>query len=239
MNPFAISIFNPFNTNAIRRCMFIEIGSHLNIWKPLDFLRIPIFDIFDVIFNPYCQCNDFRYLIIIDDLWEASAWTDISCGLPENDLDSIIIATTRNESVANECCLWYHPGHFVHKVGSLNYLDSRKLFLDQIFGSENNCPNELEDVSMKILKKCAGLPLAIVCKSSLLAATWTQLATKWENVCNSLGAELKAMMVSADLSKLWRLAMMIFLNISKSACCILVCFPRIAKLKGIIWHDDG
>ncbi|CAN6209524.1 unnamed protein product [Urochloa humidicola] len=135
--------------------------------------------------------QDKRYLIVIDDLWETSAWRDISCVLPENNLGSIILITTRNESVADACCSSCHLGDIVHKVASMNDLDSKALFLGRIFGSEDNCPHDLEEVSMKILKKCAGLPLAIVCISSLLAATRPH-ATKWEKICNSLGSKIES-----------------------------------------------
>ncbi|TKW18906.1 hypothetical protein SEVIR_5G463100v4 [Setaria viridis] len=111
--------------------------------------------------------------------------------LPENTFDSIIITTTRNELVANACCSRYHPGHFVHKVASLKDLDSRTLFFGRIFGSEDNLPHVLEEVSMKILKKCAGLPLAIVCISSFLAATSPD-AKKWDKAYNSLGSEIES-----------------------------------------------
>lgn len=131
------------------------------------------------------------YLIIIDDLWEISTWNDhISHVLPENSLDSIIITTTRNELVANACCPRYHPGHFVHRVAPLNEIDSRSLFFGRIFGPEQNYPRVLEQVSKKILKKCAGLPLAIVCISSLLAVTSIE-AKKWEKVYSSLGSEIE------------------------------------------------
>ncbi|WVZ59543.1 hypothetical protein U9M48_009668 [Paspalum notatum var. saurae] len=135
--------------------------------------------------------KDKRYLIVIDDLWKTSAWERISRALPENNLDSII-TTTRNESVANACCPRYPPGHFVYKVASLNDLDSRTLFFGRIFGSGNNYPHHLEEVSTKILKKCAGLPLAIVCISSLLATAGPEPEpTKWEKVYNSLGSEIE------------------------------------------------
>ena len=104
-----------------------------------------------VIMNFLC-----RYLIVVDDLWEASDWTDISIVLPENNLGSIIMTTTRKEYVANACCSSYNLGDFVHKVESMNDLDSKTLFLGRIFGSENNCPHDFEEMSLKILKKCAG-----------------------------------------------------------------------------------
>ena len=66
------------------------------------------------------------------------------------------MTTTRNESVADACCSSYNLGDFVHKVESMNDLDSKTLFLGRIFGSENNCPHDFEEMSMKTLKKCAG-----------------------------------------------------------------------------------
>jgi disease resistance protein RPM1 len=132
----------------------------------------------------------YRYLIVIDDLWETSAWDNLSSVLPENNMDSIIITTTRNESVANTCRSSYHLGNFVYSVASMNDSDSKALFFGRIFGSEDNCPHDLKEVSMKILKKCGGLPLAIVCISSLLAATQPQ-ATRWEKVYSSLGSEIE------------------------------------------------
>jgi disease resistance protein RPM1 len=51
----------------------------------------------------------------------------------------------------------------------LSVLDSRRLFLERIFGSSDSCPPMLKEVSNEILKKCAGLPLAIISISGLLS----------------------------------------------------------------------
>jgi hypothetical protein len=58
----------------------------------------------------------------------------------------------------------------------LNDIDSRRLFFKRVFCSDNSCPPQLEDVSARILKKCGGLPLAIITIASLLA-------NKPENIC--------------------------------------------------------
>lgn len=142
----------------------------------------------------------YRYLIIVDDLWEGSAWDSISRALPDNSLDSMIIITTRKESVAKACCCpRYHSGHFVYKVAPLDYLDSRTLFLRRTFGSEDNFPHHLEELSTKILKKFGGVPLAIVCIASLLATTG-QDATKWEEVYDSLGSESNDLWQALEVS---------------------------------------
>jgi len=168
----------------------IPVGSSSSMLDP-DMAGVETWEITQLVakLRENLQCK--RYLIVVDDLWEASDWTDISIVLPENNLGSIIMTTTRKEYVANACCSSYNLGDFVHKVESMNDLDSKTLFLGRIFGSENNCPHDLEEVSMKILKKCAGLPLAIVCISSLLAATRPQ-ATKWEKIYSSLGSEIES-----------------------------------------------
>ncbi|KAF7040555.1 hypothetical protein CFC21_050447 [Triticum aestivum] len=70
----------------------------------------------------------------------------------------------------------------------LNEEDSRKLFFNRIFFSEEACPGQLRDVSVEILKKCAGLPLAIISISSLLASESSQQKERWKHVQNSLGS---------------------------------------------------
>lgn len=67
---------------------------------------------------------------------------------------------------------------------SLSTGDSKKLFFSRIFGSQQEIsPDTFEDISADILKKCGGLPLAIISIASLLAG---QPKTKWEYVRNSL-----------------------------------------------------
>lgn len=47
--------------------------------------------------------------------------------------------------------------------------DSKRLFLKRIFEHEDDCPLELKEVTNENLKKCDGLPQAIVTIASLLA----------------------------------------------------------------------
>ena len=89
-----------------------------------------------------------RYLIVIDDIWHASAWDIIRCALPENMNDSRVITTTRNEVVARACCT-NHPER-VYKMKPLSDKDSRSLFFKRIFGSEDACPAYMNKVSTEI-----------------------------------------------------------------------------------------
>jgi hypothetical protein len=75
---------------------------------------------------------------------------------------------------------------------ALSDQDSRSLFFIRIFGSEDMCPAYLNEVSSEILKKCGGLPLAIITTSSLLANQPNKLKKEqWEYVRKSLGSNFE------------------------------------------------
>lgn len=127
-----------------------------------------------------------RYLVIIDDLWDVSAWNIIKCAFPENDHCSRLIVTTRIRTVAGACC-YGHREHIL-EMKHLSEEDSRKLFFGRIFSSEEACPGQLRDVSVEILKKCGGLPLATISISSLLASESYNQMDRWKHVMSSLGS---------------------------------------------------
>ncbi|TVU43813.1 hypothetical protein EJB05_10310 [Eragrostis curvula] len=132
----------------------------------------------------HLQCR--RYLIIVDDLWDIHTWNAISCAFPQNDQHSRVMITTRIEKVAKACC----GNHgFIHNMMPLSVQDSRTLFFDRIFGSEDDCPPDFIEVASKILKKCGGLPLAIITMASMLASQPTRLKGQWEYIQDSLAPE--------------------------------------------------
>ncbi|KAI4983052.1 hypothetical protein ZWY2020_023544 [Hordeum vulgare] len=132
--------------------------------------------------------KDKRYLIVIDDIWSISAWDAIKYAFPENDFDSRIIATTRNVDVARSCCQGGNGR--IYEMEALSDLHSKRLFFGRIFGSEDCCPDVLKQISNKILKKCGGLPLAIISISSLLANR-PVVKDEWERVRRSIGSALE------------------------------------------------
>ncbi|PUZ53274.1 hypothetical protein GQ55_5G039900 [Panicum hallii var. hallii] len=132
--------------------------------------------------------QDKRYLIVIDDIWSISAWGTIKCAFPENSLSSRIIATTRIVDVARSCCPRGDIDR-IYEMEALGDLHSKRLFFKRIFGSEDCCPDVLKQVSNKILKKCGGLPLAIISISSLLANR-PVVQDEWERVRRSIGSAL-------------------------------------------------
>ncbi|CAL5093893.1 unnamed protein product [Urochloa decumbens] len=132
--------------------------------------------------------KDKRYIIVIDDIWDIQAWKTIKCALPENSFCSRIIVTTRNINVAKSCCSPYDSLAF--NVRPLNDADSKTLFYRRVFGSENKCSLHLKEVSTEIIKKCGGLPLAIITMASLLS-TKSDSKEEWVSVRNSIGLGLE------------------------------------------------
>ena len=139
---------------------------------------------------------------MIDDIWDSSAWYVIQCAFPVNDCGASVLTTTRILSVADDCCK--HCRGYVYKMKPLSDQDSRKLFVNRIFGSQEAGLDVPEEISADILKKCGGLPLAIISTASLLAHN---PRSRWDSVRNSLVSmfegdqdELKQMERILDLS---------------------------------------
>ncbi|KAJ1276414.1 hypothetical protein BS78_05G212900 [Paspalum vaginatum] len=127
-----------------------------------------------------------RYFIVLDDIWDISVWRMIRCALPDDNAGYRIITTTRNFNVAEQIGGAY-------KLKPLSFHNSKILLYRRIFGNENKgkCPDEqLADVSDRILKKCAGVPLAVVTIASLLASKGGN-KIEWYKVYNSVGTGLE------------------------------------------------
>jgi hypothetical protein len=118
---------------------------------------------------------------VIDDLWKESAWDTIKLVFQDGHPESKIIITTRNRNVAEHVC------GGVYELKSLSDDDSRELLSMRIFDRKDGCPPNLVEVTRKILKKCAGVPLAIITTASLLASKPT---VEWEEVNKSIGSSL-------------------------------------------------
>ncbi|XP_039802979.1 disease resistance protein RGA5-like isoform X1 [Panicum virgatum] len=124
-----------------------------------------------------------RYLIVIDDIWDKEPWDKaIGLALMENNKRSRIITTTRIIGVAE------HVGG-CYRLKPLSDESSEILLYGRIFGSKDKCPRQFSEVSKNILKKCGGVPLAIVTTSSLLANKSEDIRV-WNDVCSSIGSGL-------------------------------------------------
>ncbi|WVZ51266.1 LOW QUALITY PROTEIN: hypothetical protein U9M48_002423 [Paspalum notatum var. saurae] len=131
--------------------------------------------------------SDKRYIIVIDDIWNKLAWTNIQYALINNELGSRIIITTRIHDVAKQAS-------YVYDLKPLSPVDSRKLFFLTIFSIEEcYLPKELDEESKNILRKCGGVPLAIITIGSMLASKSERENTReyWSKVYKSMGCGLQ------------------------------------------------
>ncbi|XP_052135009.1 disease resistance protein RGA5-like [Oryza glaberrima] len=143
--------------------------------------------------------HDKRYIIVIDDIWSISSWEILKCVLPENNSGSRIITTTRILDISMICCSTFNGS--IYRIKPLSDDDSRRLFCRRIFHGEHSCPSHLEELSKAILRKCGGLPLAILHIASLLA-TKSNTKEEWELVLNSIGSALENSHILQGLKKI-------------------------------------
>ncbi|VAH24685.1 unnamed protein product [Triticum turgidum subsp. durum] len=69
--------------------------------------------------------------------------------------------------------------------------DSRRLFHKRIFSQQSGCPHEFEKVSKDILRKCGGVPLAIITIASILASDErANSLNEWHVLLESIGRGL-------------------------------------------------
>ncbi|TVU41664.1 hypothetical protein EJB05_15203, partial [Eragrostis curvula] len=119
-----------------------------------------------------------RYLIVIDDLWDTKSWEIIKLAFTDNNFGSRVVVTTRNLDVAKEV------GE-IYKLQPLSYDNSKKLFYTRIFGGEGKyLDNQPDKASDKFLKKCDGVPLAIITMASLLVGKQRE---EWSDMYKSIG----------------------------------------------------
>ncbi|XP_020244413.1 putative disease resistance protein At1g50180 isoform X2 [Asparagus officinalis] len=130
-----------------------------------------------------------RYLIVLDDIWAQEAWEQIKAAFPNAKNGSRVLLTTRLMDVARSADPRVPP----YELPFLTHEQSWELFLKKAFPSDQDftpsCPKELEELGHEIVKRCGGLPLAVVVLGGLLSRkepafnTWLEVAENvdWES----------------------------------------------------------
>jgi disease resistance protein RPM1 len=132
----------------------------------------------------------FRYLVILDDVWRSAAWECLRSAFPDDGKGSRIVVTTRIDEVARSCS----SSDGIYRMKTLGEEDSKKLLFKTVFRTEQWPSTNYDDykaVCEAILKKCGGLPLAIVSIGGMLAQRRNEPAAKWQTVINRLPSELE------------------------------------------------
>ncbi|XP_015962460.1 disease resistance protein RPP13 [Arachis duranensis] len=111
------------------------------------------------------RLNGKKYLVVLDDIWEANVWDKVKGPLPDNNNGSMILVTTRNDRMANYARS-KEPHHQLH---FLDEDQSWEMFRNKVFGREE-CPPPLELIGRSIaFESCKGLPLAIKTIAGIVA----------------------------------------------------------------------
>ncbi|XP_051127487.1 disease resistance protein RPM1 isoform X1 [Andrographis paniculata] len=130
------------------------------------------------------------YIIVLDDVWNASVWEAIRYAFPRRDgSHGSVIITTRLYSVANAAGCGENENGHVYDLQPLSEKESRELFHRKAF-PRTTCPYYLKEIFENILRRCAGLPLAIVVVGGLLATKGNRIE-EWEMFSRSLGDEME------------------------------------------------
>ncbi|CAL4975219.1 unnamed protein product [Urochloa decumbens] len=128
------------------------------------------------------ECLKFkRFFIVIDDL-RTEYWNAIKNAFPKDmGVSSRVIVTTAIQSIANACSA--DNGH-VYVMRALDEKQSRELFFKQT-SLEEYAPAE------QVMKKCDGLPLALVTTAQLLQSKCQMTPAGCANVCRYMGEHVE------------------------------------------------
>ncbi|XP_060967009.1 putative disease resistance protein At1g50180 [Cannabis sativa] len=120
-----------------------------------------------------------KCLVVLDDIWTTETWDLLKHAFPittqGDTLHSKILLTTRNKVVA----LHADPHGFIHEPHLLNDKESWELFQNKCYsiGTDPSDSNDDEErkkeLAVEMLKKCSGLPLAIIVLAGLLSKKHT------------------------------------------------------------------
>ncbi|GMP59909.1 hypothetical protein CsSME_00022992 [Camellia sinensis var. sinensis] len=134
--------------------------------------------------NLFTFLSEHRYVIVLDDMWHIETWDAIKNAIPTNRKNgSRIILTSRNNYVGT------HVGgkSSLHELWPLNEENSRKLFFKMVM-VEASDPPQLENIGEQILKRCGGVPLAIVLAAGLLLLR-ERSENAWKGILEGMGQD--------------------------------------------------
>nr|ACG63517.1 resistance protein RGA2 [Triticum turgidum subsp. durum] len=128
-----------------------------------------------------------KCLIVLDDLSSTREWDAIIPHFTALETSSRIIVTTRVEDIGKHCS---KKRKNIYKLQGLELNDAHDLFIQKVFDKtmdlDEQYPELVEQTNM-ILKKCKGLPLAIVTIGGFLA-NQPKTALEWKKLNEHISA---------------------------------------------------
>nr|XP_011470489.1 PREDICTED: probable disease resistance RPP8-like protein 2 [Fragaria vesca subsp. vesca] len=129
-----------------------------------------------------------KCLVVLDDIWTVEVWDSLKGGFPAHDQEtnSRIILTTRNQELASIAKENAYQSHALSEDDAWNLF--RKIAFSQMDETDSQIKSKKE-LGEKMLRHCAGLPLAIIVLAGLLSKKDTVNA--WETVCENVNVYIR------------------------------------------------
>ncbi|XP_030493802.2 putative disease resistance protein At1g50180 [Cannabis sativa] len=130
-----------------------------------------------------------RYVIVLDDIWKKQVWDNLKDAFPDSKNGSRIMLTTRFKDIA----IHADPRSPPHEPSLLNDEESWQLLSRKIslqWNAVTSLPPWTDELGKKIVKKCGGLPLAIVVLGGLLSRREASY-NEWLKVLQSVHWQLR------------------------------------------------
>ncbi|KAM3361787.1 putative disease resistance protein [Capsicum galapagoense] len=131
--------------------------------------------------NDYLQ--DKKYLLVLDDIWDENLWEELKHAFPRR--KGRIIITTRIHGIAS----LPEDNFQIYDLQPLHYELAWRMFCKKAFrSSQGTCPDDLKEFAEAVVRKCGGLPLAIVAIGGLLSCNGRN-SRVWQSVLDTLDWE--------------------------------------------------
>ncbi|CAL5441864.1 unnamed protein product [Camellia sinensis] len=128
-----------------------------------------------------------KCLVVLDDIWSIEAWKSLKPAFPDRNMGSKILLTTRNKALSSQIdpyCIFHEP-QCLNDEESWDLLQKKSL-LRRDGRDAGVLDTNMEAIGRKMVKLCAGLPLAIIVLGGLLATRHTlrEWEVVYQNVCS-------------------------------------------------------
>nr|UBY07236.1 NBS-LRR disease resistance protein [Dasypyrum villosum] len=183
-----ITVSQSFSKIEILKDMIRQLLSSDSLMKCLEDLEGKAVEVEDLSKYLTKELVDKRYFVVLDDLWtiDACKWIQDIAFPSRNNKGSRIIVTTRDAGLAEQRT----SDSLIYHLKPLQIEDATDLLLRKSRKTHEDMKNdkEMTTVLNKIVKKCGGLPLAVLTIGGMLS---TKKVTEWESIYNQIPSELE------------------------------------------------
>ncbi|SPT20310.1 unnamed protein product [Triticum aestivum] len=190
-----ITVLRPFKLEELLRSLALQLGAKKGA---MDFAgdtqkNIALMGVADLTEVLRRRSQGKSCLVVLDDLSSTMEWEKLLPSLLAMKNPSLVIViTTRREDIAKHCC---KKPKCIRLLNGLEEKDACNLFTKKVF--KNKAINlakeypELVEPAKLILKKCNGLPLAIVTIGGFLADQPRKTVAEWRKLNEHISVELE------------------------------------------------